>query len=706
MSSMTDFLQQNGINIIPDFKDKIQRIKRKGNKGKDTWIFSNEYGDFKVIVFGDWSTSERELWTNKDENSLSEKDRRNFLIAKETAREKSENDRKQKQNLASQNAQQIFAMQDSQESFQYLEKKQIAKSPGTIFVNEQFEKFFAVPIYDHSGKIVNAQKILPNGMKLFLPGAKVKGCYYKFTGKNQSVAFIGEGYATCWTVSQCVDGDVYCAFNVNNIEDVYKTIQDNYNQFYIIVDDDRFKGQNAGKENGHKLRSKYKNISLIVPQFNDDKKGTDFNDMYLEKGFFEVKKCIDNQINQYKDIVSRSHKAEIVFDMVDCSDKGNPLATIDNFKNLLDSIGITIRYNIIKKDHEIIIPNEKFTIDNKDNASIAYIESWCHKINMPIGSVNGFITYLADKNIYNPVATWIESVPWDGKRRLDDLFNTVVAFDEKKQESKTKYLKEVLIKKWLISAVAAAYNPNGVSTHGVLVFQGGQYLGKTKWFLSLVPKEKDLIMQSCILRPDDRDSVKQAVSNWLVELGELDATFKKSDIAMLKGFLTKSEDVLRLPFAKKDSRFARRTVFFGSVNPQNYLNDPTGNRRFWTISCEKINYDHKIDMQQLWAEIYQDHYIKGESYYLNDEEHSLLNDHNKDFEALSFIEESIRSKFDWSKINSSQAKWMTTTEVLEKICIEKPSKADLNEASRVIRALNGNVFDKKTKGLLLKIPPN
>ena len=213
-------------------------------------------------------------------------------------------------------------------------------------------------------------------------------------------------------------------------------------------------------------------------------------------------------------------------------------------------------------------------------------------------------------------------------------------------------------------------------------------------------------MQSCILRPDDKDSVKQAVSNWLVELGELDATFKKSDIAMLKGFLTKSNDVLRLPFAKKESHFARRTVFFGSVNPHNYLNDPTGNRRFWTVSCEKINYDHGIDMQQLWAEIYEQHYKKCHSFYLSEDEHSLLNEHNKDFEALSPIEELIKSKFDWSKIDTFNVKWATCTEILELLLVNKPSKADVNEASRVVRSLNGNSFDKKTRGLLLKIPAN
>ena len=705
MQSMTDFLQQNSIQVVPDFNGKIQRIKRKGNKGKDTWVFSDRFSEIEIIVFGDWSTGEQEKWISKDEDNLSEKERREFFATQAEAREKAENDKRQKQVLAAQSAEQIFLMPDSREHSPYLEKKKISKAQGTIYVKEDFsQSFFAVPIRDEKGKLINVQKILDDGTKLFLPGAKVKGGSYKFVGKNATTAFIGEGYATCWTVSQCVDGDVYCAMNVNNIEDVYKTIKDKYDKFYIIVDDDRFKLQNAGKENAHKLRARHKNISLVVPMFKSEKYGTDFNDMYLEQGFFDVRRLIQDQISEKELAAPAAAKSNIVFEMKDLNERGSPRATLENFHSLLKSLGVVIRYNIVKKDHEILIPNEGFTMDNKDNASIAYLESWCHRVEMPIGSLNGFITYFADKSIYNPVAVWIQSRKWDGVSRLKNLLNTVVAVDEDKNNFKIKKLKEAFITKWLISAVAAAYNQNGLSAHGVLVFQGSQYLGKTKWFLNLVPAEKDLIMQSCILRPDDKDSVKQAVSNWLVELGELDATFKKSDIAMLKGFLTKSSDVLRLPFAKKESHFARRTVFFGSVNPQNYLNDPTGNRRFWTVSCEKINYDHGIDMQQLWAEIYEQHYKKGDSFYLSEDEHGLLNEHNKDFEALSPIEELIKSKFDWSKIDTFNVKWATSTEILELLLVNKPSKADVNEAARVVRVLNGNCFDRKTRGLLLKIP--
>jgi putative DNA primase/helicase len=42
-------------------------------------------------------------------------------------------------------------------------------------------------------------------------------------------------------------------------------------------------------------------------------------------------------------------------------------------------------------------------------------------------------------------------------------------------------------------------------------------------------------------------------------------------------------DKLRLPYARTDSEFQRRTVFAASVNPEEFLQDETGNLRWWVL---------------------------------------------------------------------------------------------------------------------------
>lgn len=379
-----------------------------------------------------------------------------------------------------------------------------------------------------------------------------------------------------------------------------------------------------------------------------------------------------------------------------------PLATIENLIEICRRLGVTVRYNVISKEEEMLIPGQSFSMDNRANASLAWLTSWCKRIEFPTQQVGDYLTFLADQNLYNPVANWIESKPWDGQSRLQDLFDTVTAVGESTDDS-IRRLKETFLRRWLISAAAAAFEPNGVSAHGVLVFQGAQYMGKTAWFKRLVPKHLGVVQDGMMLRADDRDSVKQIVSHWLVELGELDATFRKSDIAQLKAFLTRDKDILRRAYARKESEFARRTVFFASVNPREFLHDQTGNRRFWTIECAGIDYDHGVDMQQLWAEVLT-LYRAGEPWTLQAGEHQDLEGHNKTFEVVDPIEELIGSGLRWSEPPAAW-RWRSATEILVELGRDGCSQGEATRAALIVRARNGGL-SRKSNGVRQLLAPD
>lgn len=378
-----------------------------------------------------------------------------------------------------------------------------------------------------------------------------------------------------------------------------------------------------------------------------------------------------------------------------------PKATIENLEALLSHIGFVIRYNVISKQEEILIPDKSFSIDNEGSACLAWILSLQSQIGMATSHVKEYLTGISDKNAYNPVVTWIESIPWDKTPRLETFYATIVAKNEE-QDPTVLSLKKTLIKRWLISAIAAAFNPRGVSAHGVLVLQGAQYIGKTSWLKRLAPPDLNVIADGRYLKPDDKDSVNQAIRYWIVELGELDATFRKSDIAQLKSFLTRDQDILRRAFAPRDSVFARRTVFFASVNPNQFLHDETGNRRFWTIECDSVKYDHDVDMQQLWAEVFELYKAK-ESWFLTHQEITLLNDHNEQFTSKDPIEERINQELDWQ---SSDALWQehTATNVLLRLGIRNPNQFQIKKASQEIYRLNGGRRRKTSGVMVLRVP--
>lgn len=375
---------------------------------------------------------------------------------------------------------------------------------------------------------------------------------------------------------------------------------------------------------------------------------------------------------------------------------GKILGTADNLKVLLDEWNVTVRYNVISKLVEISIPKTSFSIDNKSNSSVAWVGSKMNEIEMNTGYYREFLAMLADENQHNPVENWIKARAWDGKTRLPEIYETIKSSHEK--------AKNAFIYRWMIGAVALACSPNGVDSPGILVLQGPQGLGKTWWFKKLVPFEAlpGVTRADASINPHDKDSVNQAISYWLVELGELDATFKRSEIAALKSFITRDQDIFRRPFMPSDSRFPRRTAFMASVNPMQYLTDDTGNRRFWTIACSEINSYHVIDMQQLWAEVHEK-WRGGESHQLSEEEKSMVEEINRDHITNDPITEMLVKEYKWE---SEQVywRWLTATEILRELQVPRITKAELRTCATAVRELNGNQEARKKDGRMLLIP--
>jgi putative DNA primase/helicase len=381
--------------------------------------------------------------------------------------------------------------------------------------------------------------------------------------------------------------------------------------------------------------------------------------------------------------------------------RGRAISCIENVIECARRLGVVVRYNVISKEEELLIPGQGFSVDNGANASLAWFVSEAAKMQLPLDRIPDYLCYLADQNQYNPVAEWITSRAWDGQDRLSALIGTIRAVDE--SDPGIAAMKRAFITRWMISAVAAAFRPSGVSAHGVLVLQGPQYLGKTRWFKRLAPEHLGVLKDGLLLRPDDRDSVMRCVSHWLVELGEIDATFRRADVAALKSFLTSDRDVLRRAYARKESTYARRTVFFASVNPTHYLHDESGNRRYWTVACEHIDHDHDIDMQQVWAQVYESLYQRGESWFLTPEEFAALNEHNADFQVADPIEDLITHGLRWDQPRDLWD-WRTATDVLTDLGRKNCAKADVTRAGILIRGLNGNSSRRTAVARLLLVP--
>lgn len=323
---------------------------------------------------------------------------------------------------------------------------------------------------------------------------------------------------------------------------------------------------------------------------------------------------------------------------------------IDNLACLLNEYGIDVRYNLITKDQEFIIPNTKAELkDNKKMGTLEFIKGLCEINHFPVSRVQDQLVALANKNPINPIVNYCKVIPWDGINRLDDVVNTVIT------DPTLNQWKKAAIVKFSMAAVCAAMNDEQrkFKFKSVLTFQGKQGLGKTPFIKILMGDMSSLLLQGHNLNPDSKDSVIVACKHWIVELGELDRTTKKSDVAGLKAVIDRYQDDIRLPYASEISSWIRRTVFFGTVNPASFLMDNTGNDRFWTIPVLQLKLDEleAINIQQYWAQIYQlvitdlKNKVK-EPWALTDEERKQQTLINEAFRSLIPIEEAIRDAFE------------------------------------------------------------
>ncbi|GAA5189507.1 VapE domain-containing protein [Ferrimonas gelatinilytica] len=282
----------------------------------------------------------------------------------------------------------------------------------------------------------------------------------------------------------------------------------------------------------------------------------------------------------------------------DLTHTGRPKGTLENYRALLAFYSIDCRFNVITKEMEILFPGKQFQHDNALNSQLAHVRSLAARHDVPDKNLDAYVLAIAAESPHNPILQWVESRAWDGQDRLQAVFDSLEVVKEDVP------WRNVILLRWLMCSIGLLFNERGdLSAEGVLVLQGKQGVGKTRWLQQMGGgMVNDYVASGLTLNPSNRDSVMTATANWMVELGELDGTFAKSELAHLKAFLTAGQDRFRRPYAKADNCYPRRTTFFASVNDPHFLADPTGNRRFWCLSvrcCHVV----ELDWQQVWAQV-------------------------------------------------------------------------------------------------------
>lgn len=312
------------------------------------------------------------------------------------------------------------------------------------------------------------------------------------------------------------------------------------------------------------------------------------------------------------------------------------------------------------------------------------------------GNIDSALDIHASEHAFNEVQDFINGLVWDGEARLDTLFIDYLGAKD------TAYNRAVC-RKAFTAAVARAMVP-GCKFDNMLILSGPQGIGKS----TLLDRMSKGWFNDSIRTFEGKDASELLQGVWLVEVSELDA-FRRTDVARIKQFLSLRADRYRAAYGRHVKELPRCCVFFGSTNTTDFLQDTTGNRRFWPVDVGEQPHTKTVwkdltddVITQLWAEA-KARWMSGEQLYLSgmveeesrhkQEEHREISVREGLIEA--FVEKQVPA--DWQKwtIDRRRDFWCGATRTPEGTTLELVDRDRIAAVEIWCELFNGNIKDMK-----------
>lgn len=265
----------------------------------------------------------------------------------------------------------------------------------------------------------------------------------------------------------------------------------------------------------------------------------------------------------------------------------------------------------------------------------------------------------------NPVEEYFTALNWDRQPHIDRLARTV--------HTDAMKLWPMFLRRWLIATVANALTYNyRCQNHTCLVLVGDQGTYKSTFIHSLVPEELQDYYYSGKIDPTNKDGLAVITQNFICNIDDQLVQINKKAADDMKGLLNMGIVTYRKPY---DSFFTKATQiasFIGSVNDNQFLTDPTGNRRYLPVTLTRpidIEEVNRINMDQVWAEAYHA-FRNGEHYYFTPEEQKKILEYVAQYEVDSLERDLLYYYYapaTEEEVNASMGSALTASVIKSKI---------------------------------------
>lgn len=509
-------------------------------------------------------------------------------------------------------------------------------------------EWLVIPIYNKAKNGVRTLQFIDiTGNKTTLKGGEAGGGYFEIESNNKTDNYaIVEGVADALTLSQVLTNfNVVVAFFATNIIKVVGELVKANSKAKITIFADNDKESKTGEIQAKKAVEAHGGKYIMPPA-----EYKDFCDFWTaefakNKNSNDTITAIQNYINQalknknvkkYR-FIQKETKRVMSVDRAKTKNEnevGKIKATTQNviealqnreycgFEFILEERSQNIEvidYVEYSKDAD---GNEEmyFNEDGKQPRPLTeldYLEIKSrieyHPKNNPTGfeeiSINkilrGAVEFVARKKSYNKIQNFIDNLPkLNGvalEKAINKLENLFIYYANADIERFPAEYYKAVARCFMTEIIARCLTKTGCKADYVPILQGKQGTKKSQFCLSLI---NDPSLIADVDFDNNTDDIIRKISGKVIGVIDEMNGFGKKQASFVKKFITFTHDTYIPKYKEFEKVITRSVVFIGTTNEEQFLNDATGERRYYPIPIKDGAETRYLELQRDILEIY------------------------------------------------------------------------------------------------------
>jgi predicted P-loop ATPase len=279
--------------------------------------------------------------------------------------------------------------------------------------------------------------------------------------------------------------------------------------------------------------------------------------------------------------------------------KGRPEATIVNLVAALEKpifTNMRVRHDRFRDAVMFCRPGSD---EYQQFTDMHYTELRCHyertRRFQPISKdmTRDAVLAVAKRDSFDSAMTWLDRQVWDGTARVEMFLSTYFGVPD------SAYARAV--SRYIWTALAGRTMVPGVKADMVPILVGGQGARKSSAVAAMVVCDDFFTELQLDSKEDDMSRKMRGCQ--IAELAELQGLHTKA-LESIKAFVSRQHESWVPKYQEFSTKFARRLLFIGTTNQDEFLADETGNRRWLPVRVDGFIDIEGIerDRAQLWAE--------------------------------------------------------------------------------------------------------